>query len=415
MSKLLALWIFLFLLIFIHELGHFLMARLFKVQVKRFAVGFGPCLLRFSRAETNFEWRLLPFGGMVKMTGEDPGEAATLSAADFHKSYHHLRPWKRMLIAVGGPIFNIVPALLLVALLQKGLWADSVKLKRLPLVVDAHSNEFILTTDPQKRFLKIYLEELDEQSLGGIFYLHESLGTKTLRVYIRHLNHLMDQGFYPLALKIDHVEVGSLADRMDIRPGDVIVGVNGERLKSFEDIVKKILAQEGTFSLRLLREGQLLELDLNSSSKKIGIHSAGVYHNLQGKRHAPVADEKNNVEITSLFLGLLRDYQKLFSGEFHPEQISGPLMIGKVVTAAMDFGLATYLFILAVISINLGLINLLPIPILDGGHVFLCFYEMLTKRRPGVRGLKMAFLFGRTFIIILTTGALFNDIMQLFF
>ncbi|MEK6623593.1 MAG: RIP metalloprotease RseP, partial [Bdellovibrionota bacterium] len=370
MMKFLAFWAFLLLLIFIHELGHFLMARLFKVQVRRFALGFGPCLLRFSLGDTAYEWRLLPFGGMVKMIGEDPGEAASLSPSVFHKSFHHQAPWRRMLIAMAGPIFSIVPALILVALLQNGSWSDTVKLKRLPLVVDSYSTEFVLSTDPKKRSLKLYLEDLDdleEESSDRIFYLHESLGNKILRISIHHLNHLMDQGFYPLDLKISKVEAGSLADRMDIRPGDVIVGVNDERLKSFEEIVKKILAADGVFRLHLLREGKVLAMDLNSSSKKVGIYSAGVYHNLQGKRQAPEVNEYETSGVWGLFLGLLCDYKKLFSGQLGLEQISGPLMIGKFVTGALDFGLATYLLILAVISINLGIINLLPIPILDGG------------------------------------------------
>ncbi|MBI2522363.1 MAG: RIP metalloprotease RseP [Bdellovibrio sp.] len=415
MMKFLAFWFFLLLLILIHELGHFLMARLFKVQIRRFTVGFGPRLLVFSRGDTAYEWRLLPLGGMVKMTGEDPGEASGLPPAEYHKSFHHQPPWKRMLIGMGGPIFNIVPALFLVALLQNGSWSETIKLKRLPIVVDAHSNEFILSTHPQKHYLKTYLEELDEAPLGGLFYLHESTGSKIMHVNIHNLNHMMDQGFYPLDLKISKVEAGSLADRMDIRPGDVIVGVNGERLKSFEEMVKKILTHKEFFTLRLLREGNILERDIKSSDKKLGIHSAGLYHNLQGKRQMPVIDNDKEFGVSGLLLGLLRDYQKLFTGELELTQISGPLMIGKLVTVAMDFGLATYLFILAVISINLGIINLMPIPVLDGGHVFLCLYEMLMKKRLSAQGMRLAFLLGQSFIILLTTTALINDIMQLFF
>jgi regulator of sigma E protease len=388
----------------LHEFGHFIVAKLFKIRVETFSVGFGPRLFGWKKGHTDYRVSLIPLGGYVKLGGDEsnaPIEGDGASDIPVNERFD-LRPrWQRILVAVAGPVMNILTAIAIpfagamiygvqlapppvvryllpggaaeAAGLQPGdrivvfdgrenpRWrtiADDALLspgKDLPLEVERNGQRVKLTIKPTAR---------TEQG--------ETMGT---------LDFLPDYGNLPIVVR--NVEANSPAAESGLQPGDRILAVNGEPVKSAEQVSQFIRDHKGQpITLRVLRQGQQVDvtatprrLNANENRERLGFlpdeeipfQRVGVFTALS----EGIDTNLEYLRVTGKALG------QLFTGERSVrDTISGPIGIYRVAaTSAIKFGWAGIFGTLGFLSLNLGIFNLLPIPVLDGGAIFLLMLE----------------------------------------
>ncbi|MGQ9485088.1 MAG: RIP metalloprotease RseP [Desulfosoma sp.] len=338
-------------LIFIHELGHFLAARKLGVTVLRFSLGFGPRVIGFQRGETDYCLSLVPLGGYVKMLGEDREEE--VEASDRERSFSHQSVKKRLAIVVAGPLANVV--------------------------------------------------------LGVVLF------TVVFAVY----------GFPRLNTEIGTVAADSPAARAGLQPKDKVLEINGRKLQSWDDLSQTI-QREGLKPLEIVveRAEQRLSFHVTPEIREvknifgeplqrpvIGITASGSFE--VEKVHPLLAvfySLKQTWSLTKLFFLTI---VKLVQRVLPMETLGGPILIAQMAGQQAQEGLMNFLHFMGLISINLAVLNLLPIPVLDGGHVFFFIIEAVRRRPLSVRQLEMAQKVGMAVLIALMVFVFYNDIMRL--
>ena len=340
-------------LIFFHELGHFLVARLLGIGVKTFSLGFGPKIFSFTRGRTRYQISIVPLGGYVHLAGENPEEEPSPDfpdSADFSK-----RPaWHRMLVVSAGPVFNFI----LAWLIYWGLLWGYGRMELLP-------------------------------SIGEI----------------------MKDG--PAATA-------------GLQPGDLITAVDDKPVSYWREMAEAIRQSNGqTMTFTVLRKGRTYAFRIKPETKThknifgeevetpmIGVTSSGEYVVLPlGGGSAMVDGMLQTWDVINLtFQGII----KLVRGAIPKSAVGGPIWIAQMVTEQAREGLANLLTLAAVISVNLGLINLLPIPVLDGGHILFFGLETIFRRPVPQRWQTITTRMGIAFLIALMVLATFNDLQRIF-
>ena len=340
------------LLIFFHELGHFLVARLLGVGVSTFSLGFGPKLAGFVRGKTEYRLSAVPLGGYVHLVGE--GEDSELpkgftSAESFAKR----PPWQRILVVAAGPIFNFVLA-----------WF-------------------------------IY---------WGLFFAHGQMQM------LPQIGDLADDG--------PAMEAG-------LQPGDLVLSINNQDVRYWEDMVQHIQQNEGEpLDLEIQRNSSIEEFTLvprmavqenifgeEIRTPQIGIVASGETETIS---LGFISAGKEGLSQTWMLIKLtVEGIKKLIERIIPLDTIGGPILIGQLVSEQKEEGMANLLALTALISINLGLINLLPIPVLDGGHILFYSIEMVIRRPLNERMRQMATRIGILLILSLMAFAIINDILRL--
>ena len=388
----------------LHEFGHFIVAKLLKIRVETFSFGFGPRLFGKKKGHTDYRVSLIPLGGYVKLGGDEsnaPIEGEGASDIPTHERFD-LRPrWQRILVAVAGPVMNILTALAVpfvaamiygvqiapppvvrhlvpggaaeAAGLQPGdrivsfdgrenpkwrIIADDALLspgKSLPLEVDRNGQRIKLTVKPTAR---------TEQG--------ETIGT---------LDFLPDYGNLPIVVR--NVEANTPASEAGLQPGDRILSVNGDEVRSGEQVSQFIRDHAGQpITLHVSRGGK--QLDITATARRIKPEETrdrlGFLpdEEVPFQRVGPIGALTEAVETNWEYLRVTgKALGQLFSGERSVrDTISGPIGIYKVAsTSAIRFGWAGIFGTLGFLSLNLGIFNLLPIPVLDGGAIFLLLIE----------------------------------------
>lgn len=346
-------------LIFFHELGHFLMARCLGMGVVSFSLGFGPRIWGFRRDRTEYKLSALPLGGYVQLAGELAGtkpNAQEAPGADFPKSmlFSERPAWQRLLVVAAGPVANFVLGWFL-------YWA-------------------------------LFLAQ------GGV-------------VLFQH--------------PVERVLDGSPAQAVGIKPGDVVTRVNGNPLYFQESLLLSVLfGRQQPLTLTLNSGGVprdvaliptfLSDADRNNTvipQPKIGI----VY---QISEHAePLGLTLGSLpalhKAWSMIVKTLQSLWLVADGTASLKGIGGPIMIAQAVDREAHSGLRDLLLLAAFISINLGVLNLLPIPVLDGGHIFFFGFEAITGRKVNETVRRVATYFGIALLLSLTALAFYNDIARL--
>lgn len=340
-------------LIFFHELGHFIVARAFGVGVKTFSLGFGPKILSFKRGLTRYQLSAVPLGGYVQMVGE--GVDAELPEGFEKKHSFALRPaWQRMLVVAAGPFFNFILAWFIYWGL---LWA--------------HGQMMVL---PQ-------------------------IGT---------------------------VADGSPAAETGIMPGDLVTAVDGRSIQYWNEMSDAIRASGGdTVTITVAREGSALSFDIKPEVRALeNLFGEKVEHYVIG---VTASGETSTVELgggEALVEGLYRTYDmvkltvlgivKLIQRIVPLDTVGGPIMIAQLVNQQAQEGIVNLLALTAIISVNLGLINLLPIPVLDGGHILFFALETITGRPIPEKWQALTTRIGIAFLVALMALAIYNDLIRIF-
>lgn len=343
-------------LIFFHELGHFLVAKAFDVKVLRFSLGFGKKLVGRQVGETEYLISAVPLGGYVKMLGENESEeeeTESLPPADLKRAFNVQHPWKRIAIVAAGPAFNFFLA-------------------------------FVL--------------------FGGMYAV---MGTQILTA------------------EVGQVREASPADQAGLKNGDVIVAVEGTPVASWEELQERVRGRAGEpLVFRFVRDGESLEVTVTPEpsvvknlfgedirTALIGIVASGAYRNVD---LGPVAAVREGAvrtwEITKLTLLTI---VKLFQRIVPMETVGGPIMIGQLTGQLAQESFVHLIPFMAVISINLGVLNLLPVPILDGGVIVFLFVELILGKPLSLRKREIAQKTGLFILIALMAVVFYNDIARL--
>ncbi len=355
------------ILVFVHEMGHFLIARYCGVRVEIFSIGFGPEIFGFvDRKGTHWKFSLIPLGGYVKMFGEDGDEnilnkqngekenppltASSLSEDEIAVSFNHKTVGQRSAIVAGGPLANFVFAIAV---------------------------------------------------LTGLFSI---VGSPS-----------------PLA-GVGKVQEASAAEEAGLKAGDTIIKINGESITLFNDLRRVVSANSGVkLTITLLRDGAELSLEATprpykmEGGKEIGLlgvlpDSKQIYYTRQNVVKAAGMAVEQSFGMSMRILSYLGD---MIAGSRSADDLGGPIRIAKISGEMAQDGIISIIFFLAALSLNLGLINLFPIPMLDGGHLIFYAAEAVRGRPVGPQIQEYSFRFGLILVLLLMVFATWNDLVQL--
>jgi regulator of sigma E protease len=415
-------------LIFVHELGHFLAARRHGVRVLTFSLGFGPKILKATRGDTEYCISAIPLGGYVKMAGENPDDPRSGQPDEFLSK----TKWQRLQIYIAGPAMNIILAVIVLAfVLAQG--AEREVYRDEPPVIG--------TVLPDSPAARAGLQRDDRivavagRNVATWQDLFVAIGTRPDRdvalTYTRDGTSIdvtvrpVGQGEYEIGnigvLPDIHPVVASLipgehAEAAGFKAGDVIVAVNGERVVTRNQLIDLTARSAGkTLEFSILRDGKPLTLtgtpQLRGSKGMMGFYLGEPTKMFKpGPLAAIGLSVERNVELSGLLFRILGG---LFTGETSIRDFQGPVGIGRLSGEAAQEGLISLLSLMALLSLQLGIINLMPVPILDGEHILIMALEGIARRDFSMQVKEKMLLAGFVVLMMLMVTVIYNDLTRI--
>ena len=429
------------ILVTVHEYGHYLVARAAGVRILRFSVGFGRPLLSWTdKRGTVFTLAAIPLGGYLQMYGEgedtadwEPEAGSKYANIPFDK----LSPWWRIAIAAAGPGANFVLAFVVYwAIAIAGVTAYIPIVGTVEQGTPAHTaglrgGEELVAIDGRSTPTWSEVSVALAGRLGETGEIHiaarrpDASSTREYRVPVEDWRSgeeapdlLDDLGIVALPAVIGRVRDDSAAARAGLQAWDRVLAVDGVVVRDWVDWVDAVRgAPERAIALRVDRGGREIDLSLTPAAlsdgeEKIGF--AGVEAPVRTVRHSAIEavawSANETVAKTALTLQLLG---KMFAGMVSPKNLSGPVMIAKVARDSAQTGWRNFLVILALLSISLGVINLLPIPVLDGGHILFAFAQIVSRRPVPARVQAIGMRVGLFLVSFTMLFVIYNDVARL--
>jgi regulator of sigma E protease len=428
-------WWFLVLIgvmIVLHELGHYLMARLFDVKVETFSLGFGPRLFGTRGKETDFCVCAIPLGGYVKMTGEQPGEGQTTDP----RALTSKPRWQRLLIAFAGPLTNIILAVVLLTGLFMVEYAK-VPNPKSPIVGHVDPNGAADKAGIRVGDQVVQIDGIKDPTWETIAVREYGSAKESMDVYVirngQRLNFSVTPTYdekqgvgYAGWLPESDVQMGGyccgidVAQRAGLQRGDIFVSLNGIPIHSsarFQDVIEE---SKGTpVDVVYSRNGQLQHVTLSP-----------VWGEAEGKKRWRIgALLEARVEITKLPFGealaeswrqnvqntklLYKVIEGMLERRMSPKSLEGPIRIAQLSGQAAREGATSFIGLMAAVSLNLAIFNLLPIPILDGGVMLMLLVEMLLRRDLDLKVKEAVVRVGFVFLMVVVVFVLYNDISKI--
>jgi len=433
-TTLLAFLFVLGVLIFVHELGHFLAARRLGVRVLTFSLGFGPKLLKVKRGDTEYCISAVPLGGYVKMAGENPDDPRTGKPDEFMSR----TKWERFQILIMGPAMNVLLAVVVMAVvLAQG--AEVPIYQDQPPVVGA-----VQPGSPAERAGIVRGDRIltiDDDAVDTWEDLFIAVGTRPSRdVQLTLLRDGQTQAMTVRTVAETRYEVGNIgvlpdinpivasviagqaAERAGLRAGDVVLAVDGERMVTRSQFIDAISRNGGREIELTIRRGGSGEGDgdlmrIRATPEQQGNRGMlGLYVSEPTKSFTPGPFEavQLSVERNIEFSGLIfRTLGGLFVGETSPRQLMGPVAIAQLSGESAQAGWISLFTLMASISLNLGLLNLLPIPVLDGGHILIMALEGIARRDFSIAVKEKMLLAGFVLLMMLMVTVIYNDLTRI--
>lgn len=446
---LLAFVVVLGVLIVVHEFGHYLAARYCGVRVLRFSVGFGRTLWqrRFGRDGTEWAISIFPLGGYVKMLDEREGEVAP---EERHRAFNRQSVGKRSLIVAAGPVANFLLAIVLYwAVFMVGSNELLPILGTPPAASPAASagivnGEQVRAVDGQpvatwNDLRWTLLHKAVDQEAATLEVINEQSEVAFRRLALQAAG---EQGWEGDALErlgirffrpnlppvVGKVLAGSPGEVAGLRSGDEIVAVDGSEVVTWHDFVLKVRdAAERTLRVELLRDGRPVAVDvvpeaISERGRRIGRVGVAVAESPDAVREVRIfvrygffaAGGKALAETWDKSVFSLVMLGKMLTGEVSWRNLSGPVTIADYAGQSARLGIDYYLKFMALVSISLGVLNLLPIPVLDGGHLMYHMIEVVRRRPLSERAMEIAQQVGLSILFVLMAFAFFNDMNRLF-
>jgi len=450
MVTIIELLIVLGIMVLVHEFGHFAVAKLCGVRVETFAIGFGKKIIGFRRGDTDYQLNILPLGGYVKMSGEMPGESPDpdreLDPGDFSA---HPR-WQRMLIALAGPVANFILALALMTLVASFHHEVDVYL------TGAASNDYTLANSSAAKSgigpgdLIVHFADADNPDWDAIAYksllnqkatvpfsyLHNGHRVDTTLLitltdadassgdFLSLLKHLgMVPQFQNMPVKVVQVEPNMPAAAAGLKAGDEITSIDGLQVHSVPALLAYMQDQAGKPAVLNVQRGSAQPLTLHvTPEESANLDGSKGYHlgfmPLAPPMHVerlPFGRAVSDAYQENLKSALMiRDVLKgMVERRVSPRSLQGPIGIGQQVGIAARDSIWTLLRLMAMISINLGIFNLLPIPILDGGMILFLVIETLMRRDMNQRLKERVYQVAFVCLLVFAVMVIFNDVSKL--
>jgi regulator of sigma E protease len=440
LGNVLALILVLSVLVVVHEFGHFAVAKFFRFPVEVFSVGFGKRLFGRTVRGTDYRVSAIPLGGYVRVTGLGPDES-TIAEGSSQEAPPVGRRWQRGLILLAGPAMNV----LLAWLLHSAVFALGTRLPAYEIeppvvrVVEAGSPGEAAGIRAGDRIVSIDGDEtprwLDAETLFAmnarqkLDVIVDRAGQQlTLPVTPRAATKydIGETGLYPAPpaeARLVQAHSGDPAASAGLRPGDVIVSIAGREIRgSQSDILAKVMeavnqSAPGPFEVRYVRDGRPGAVSLSprhdpDGTWKIGVTVTANLQEITQKFPPGQALAEGWRRVRKDFRMTLSLVGRLFVGRASVKTMSGPLDIAKFSGEAARQGAVPLVALMAAISLQLGIFNLLPIPVLDGGHLFLLGIEGVVRRDFSLRVKERILQFGFLMILALLTVVLYNDVAK---
>ena len=435
-------------LIAIHEFGHYFVARKLGVKVLVYSIGFGPTILKWTSKKSGVQYQLsaLPLGGYVKMLDE---REENVAEEDLPYAFNRQHPWKRIAIVAAGPLINLIFAILLFWLLflpsqeQLNTRVGKVLADTPAAAAQMQVGDKITAIDgtPVTTWEKLNFALVDRVGeTGKIQVQAERAGEiKTFSLPIQ--NFLNDQsqspldilGFTPYRPQIPAI-VSKLSEdgaaiRQGMQVGDQIVAIDGVKMNDWYDVVQVVQASpEKLLKVDVLRNNQVVQLQVMPQGKRDNMGNVSGVLGVQsdpGKIVIP-EDYKQTIQYSpseALFMAvdktgqlssmILNSIVKMVRGLIGLDNLSGPITIAKVAGQSAEMGWQTFISFMALMSVSLGILNLLPIPMLDGGHLVYYFIELIRGKPVSEQIQLVGLKIGMVLLGSMMLLALFNDIMRL--
>jgi regulator of sigma E protease len=420
-------------MILIHEFGHYAVAKLLGVRVEQFAIGFGKRLIGFRKGETDYRINAIPLGGYVKMSGENPSDEHTGDPREFMS---HSR-WHRFLIAIAGPMMNILFAVFLLTVVYKEHYEIPVFWDQPAVIgwVDPKSPAAKTSALPGDKIIQIdgiqnpTWEQAEERAwLSPNQPLTFTLlrGAQTIQGTVvpvpKTSSEIGSAGWFPNERVIaTDIEANMPAAEMGLREGDRIVAVDGQPVPSIQSMIERLQqSKTKAVALDIMRDGKSLTLtgapvlstSADGSEKQYRLGFRNLTETKVSKLSLPEAFDhsvENNKHYSVILLELVG---KMIHGKML-KSVSGPIGIAQQAgAAAQEKGWLPLLELTAGISLNLGIFNLLPIPIMDGGVILLLFIESLMRRDISLQIKERIYQAAFVFLILFAAMVIYNDIAK---
>ena len=435
-------------LIAIHEFGHYFVARKLGVKVLVYSIGFGPTILKWTSKKSGIQYQLsaLPLGGYVKMLDE---REENVAEEDLPYAFNRQPPWKRIAIVAAGPLINLIFAILLFWILflpaqeQLNTRVGKVLADTPAAAAQMQVGDKITAIDgtPVTTWEKLNFALVDRVGeTGNIQVQAERAGEiKTFNLPIQ--NFINDQsqspldvlGFTPYRPQIPAI-VSKLSEdgaaiRQGMQVGDQIIAIDGVKMNDWYDVVQVVQASpEKLLKVDVLRNNQIQQLEVMPQGKRDNMGNVSGVLGVQsdpGKIVIP-EDYKQTIQYSpseALFMAvdktgqlssmILNSIVKMVRGLIGLDNLSGPITIAKVAGKSAEMGWQTFISFMALMSVSLGILNLLPIPMLDGGHLVYYFIELIRGKPVSEQIQLVGLKIGMVLLGSMMLLALFNDIMRL--
>ncbi len=432
LSTIIAFVVVLGVVVFVHEYGHYIVGRWSGIHSEKFSLGFGPVIWsRTDKRGTQWQLAAIPLGGYVKFLGDRGAASETdfealeeMSEAELARSFPSARLYKRALTVAAGPFANFILASVIFAglVMWQGIATDKPTVGKLFAMPDAsyglQVNDQILAVEGQvvNSFGDIVDAVLAMDPPGDMEVL-----------VLRDEGEVLVKAPYLLIPGVYSIDPLSAASDAGLKGGDLIVEAGGQNLSTFRELQQVVAASGDTeILLRVWRDGEYLDLPITPVLREYPDGEGGFTQRVMIGVYAALAFQPATQTPTpwnAAYIGAgrtvafiessLNGIKHMFLGNLSPTNLQGPVGIAQVSKDTANQGLRSFLSFIAVISTGIGMLNLFPIPMLDGGHLVFYLYEALRGRPPSQKTIQILMSIGLAMVLLLMVFATYNDFMRL--